>query len=186
MQQAIAGGAGFFQYRCKNGSRRTIYDTAVRLARIARESGALFIVNDHADIALAVGADGVHLGQEDLPLEFARKLLGPDKVIGISTHDLEQAARAERAGADYIGFGPVFETTTKAAGQSRGVVNLSAVCASVTVPVIAIGGIQVANVQDVLRSGAEGVAVISAIAAAPDIQQAVHTMLMSIAAFRRN
>ncbi len=120
-----------------------------------------FIVNDHADIAAAVDADGVHLGQDDLPIEFARKLLGKDKLIGISTHSLEQARAAEAAGADYIGFGPIFTTSTKDAGQTQGIQNLTIIKNSVAIPVIAIGGINQANVQVIAQAGADGVAVIS-------------------------
>ncbi len=180
MQQALDAGVKFFQYRNKNGARKGIYETALMLARIARNAQARFIVNDHADIAAAVDADGVHLGQDDLPIEFARKLLGKDKLIGISTHSLEQAGAAEAAGADYIGFGPIFPTATKDAGQTQGILNLSIIRQTVTLPVIAIGGIKHSNVQSVISSGADGVAVISAILSAGNITTAAENMLRSI------
>lgn len=169
MQQGLAAGVRLFQYRSKNASRRSIYEISVLLARIARDAGALFIVNDHADIAAAADADGVHLGQDDLPLECSRKVLAAGKIIGVSTHSVAQARAAEAAGADYIGFGPIFKTSTKDAGQTQGIRNLSVIKHSVAIPVIAIGGINEANVQFVAQAGADGAAVISAVLAAPDI-----------------
>jgi thiamine-phosphate pyrophosphorylase len=177
MRQALDAGVKFFQYRSKNGSRKSIYEVSLVLARIARNAEALFIVNDHADIASAVDADGAHLGQEDLPIEFARKLLGGDRIIGISTHSLDQARTAQAAGADYIGFGPLFRTSTKDAGQTMGIQNLSIVKKSVAIPVIAIGGINQANVQFVAQSGADGAAVISVVLAAPDIRVAAEQLV---------
>ena len=186
MQQALAAGVKFFQYRCKSGARKVIYETALILSRIARNGQACFMVNDHADIAAAVDADGVHLGQDDLPIEFARKLLGRDKLIGISTHSLEQARAAEVAGADYIGFGPIFKTSTKAAGQTQGVQKLTIIKNSVAIPVIAIGGINQANVQLVARAGADGAAVISVVLAAPDIRFAAQQLVSMWANVRRD
>jgi thiamine-phosphate pyrophosphorylase len=177
MQQALAAGVRFFQYRDKKGTRKSIYETAVRLAGIAAQAKACFIVNDHADIAAASGADGVHLGQDDLPIEYARKLLGNDKRIGISTHSLAQARSAEAAGADYIGFGPILRTSTKDAGTTQGVRNLIVVRNSINIPVIAIGGINQANAEFVLRAGADGAAVISAVLSTGDIQRASEEML---------
>jgi thiamine-phosphate pyrophosphorylase len=169
MRQALAGGVRFFQYRSKSETRKSIYEQSLQLARIARAAGALFIVNDHADIAAAVDADGVHLGQDDLPCEYARKLLGNNKLIGISTHNAEQASAAEDIGANYIGFGPLFETATKDAGRIQGIEKLSEVKRVVGIPVIAIGGINHANVQDVIRAGADGAAMIGAILASESI-----------------
>ncbi len=177
MRQALAAGVRFFQYRSKNGARKGIYETSLMLSRIARDAGALFIVNDHTDIAAAAGANGVHLGQEDLPIEFARKLLGRDKLIGVSTHSREQARSAENAGADYIGFGPIFKTSTKDAGQTQGVPNLTIIKNSVAIPVIAIGGINQANVQFVAQAGADGAAVISGVLTAPDIRSAAEQLV---------
>jgi len=166
---AQSGGVTFFQYRNKNGTRCEIYETALRLARVVRTSGALFILNDHADIAAAVGADGVHLGQDDLPIAAARIILGPKALVGISTHSLEQARAAQAAGADYIGFGPVYPTRTKDAGAVQGLENLAAVAAAVSIPVIAIGGITRDTIGDVMRAGASGAAVIGALCTAGDI-----------------
>jgi len=170
---ALEAGCRLFQYRDKINSRRTIYDTTMRLSGVLRRAGAVLIVNDHADIARAVDADGVHLGQDDLPVADARKIIGADRLIGLSTHDREQAVAAEAGGADYIGFGPLFPTGTKDAGPARGTADLAAVTASVTVPVIAIGGITAANAARALSEGAAGVAVISAVLGAADLGQAV-------------
>ena len=127
----------------------------------------------------------MHLGQDDLPIELARRLLGKEKFIGISTHSLEQAVAAEAAGADYIGFGPIFPTTTKDAGQTQGIRNLTIIRQAVTLPVIAIGGINDSNVQSVISSGADGVAVISAILSAGNITTAAENMVRSISDIRR-
>lgn len=142
-----------------------------------KRSSAAFIVNDHPDIAIAVDADGVHLGQDDLPVEEARKLMGGSRIIGVSTHSVEQARAAQSAGADYIGFGPIFTTKTKDAGPSQGIDGLRQVRKAVMLPVIAIGGINGGNLDTVLRAGADGVAVISAILGAPDLHEAVRGMV---------
>ncbi len=172
MGQALSAGISFFQYRNKRGTRRAIYETACLLSTVAHQEHALFIVNDHADIAEAADADGVHLGQDDLPIDQARKILGPGKIIGISTHSREQAMAAERSGADYIGFGPVFPTTTKNAGELQGIHKLKIVKQAVGIPLIAIGGITKMNIGDVIRGGADGAAVISAILSADNIARA--------------
>jgi thiamine-phosphate diphosphorylase len=138
------------------------------------------MVNDHADIALAVDADGVHLGQDDLPIEHARDLLGSGKLIGVSTHSPEQAKVAEAGGADYIGFGPVFRTSTKDAGPVQGIEKISVIKRTVSVPVFAIGGITLANVEEVICAGADGVAVISAVLSAPDRKTAAVEMIRKI------
>ena len=140
----------------------------------------MFIVNDHPDIAMAVDADGVHLGQDDLPVELARRLMGSNRIIGVSTHSIEQARAAQSAGADYVGFGPIFPTRTKDAGQLQGVEGLRNVRRAATLPVIAIGGINDGNLDEVLRAGADGVAVISAILAAPDLHKAARGMVERI------
>jgi len=145
-----------------------------------RDTGAIFVVNDHADIAASVEADGVHLGQDDLPLRDARKVLGPGRIIGISTHSIEQARTAQAAGADYIGFGPVFSTSTKDAGPAQGIDVLRMICGAVAIPVIAIGGIRDRTVGDAAQAGAKGVAVVSAILSARDISAASRMMVNAI------
>jgi thiamine-phosphate diphosphorylase len=177
MIAALDAGVRFFQYRNKNKSRRDIYEICAKLSGLSRKAGALFLVNDHADIALAVEADGVHLGQDDLPIDKARKLLGRQKIIGISTHDREQAWAAEQAGAEYIGFGPIFTTPTKDAGRAQGLDGIRQIKQVVSLPVIAIGGINHSNAGDVLRAGADGIAVISAVLSAPDFKAAAAEMV---------
>ncbi|HYA11739.1 MAG TPA: thiamine phosphate synthase [Thermodesulfovibrionales bacterium] len=161
--KVLTGGVRWVQYREKERSRRKIYEKAVRLRRIAKDYNALFIVNDFVDIAICVNADGVHLGQDDLPLKEARKIIGKHRIIGISTHSLEQAIEAEKNGADYIGFGPVFHTLTKDAGEPRGINTLREVKNHTKIPIVAIGGISLENIRSVLDTGVDAVAIASAI-----------------------
>jgi thiamine-phosphate pyrophosphorylase len=133
------------------------------LRSITRDFDAALVVNDHPDIALAAEADGVHLGQDDLPLREARKIMGKDAIIGISTHTIEQAIIAQKDGADYIGFGPIFHTTTKDAGSPQGTDRLREVKKHIDIPVVAIGGINITNIRSVIEAGADAVAVASAI-----------------------
>lgn len=178
---AIAGGVRLLQYRNKRDPRKTVYDKAHALCSIVRSSGGVFIMNDEADIAAAIDADGVHLGQDDLPLAAARTLLGGSKIIGISTHSREQAQAAESGGADYIGFGPLFRTATKDAGAMQGVERLRDVRRAVTIPILAIGGIKLETASAVIAAGADGIAVISAILGAADIERAAQEMILQLA-----
>lgn len=161
--KVLRAGVRWVQYRDKERSKREIHEEAVRLRRLTNDYDAVFIVNDYPDIALCTNADGVHLGQDDLPFREARKIMGEDKIIGISTHALEQAIEAERCGADYIGFGPVFHTLTKDAGSPMGTALLREVKKNVRIPVVAIGGINLENIRSVLDTGVDAVAVASAI-----------------------
>ncbi len=161
--RALKAGVKWIQLRDKESSRREIFEEALRLREITGNHNAVLVVNDHPDIALAVHADGVHLGQDDLPLREARKIMGKNRIIGISTHTLEQAKDAESGGADYIGFGPVFLTKTKEAGSPVGIEMLAGIKRLVNIPVVAIGGISPENVTAVLKTGADAVAVASAI-----------------------
>jgi thiamine-phosphate pyrophosphorylase len=158
----LRSGVTCIQYREKILPRREIYRNAVTLRELTLTFDATLIINDHADIALAVDADGVHLGQDDLPLKEARKIMGK-KIIGISTHDLVQAREADRGGADYIGFGPIFPTITKEAGAPKGVDNIRVIKENVSIPVVAIGGITLDTLASVIDAGADAVAVASAI-----------------------
>jgi thiamine-phosphate pyrophosphorylase len=160
--RALQAGVKWVQYRDKERSRREIYEELLRLMGIAKKFDATLIVNDHPDIALAADADGVHLGQDDLPVKEARKIMGKNRIIGISTHTVEQARDADRDGADYIGFGPVFHTTTKDAGRPKGIEMLREIKRQVRIPVVAIGGITTENIRPVLEAGADAVAVASA------------------------
>jgi thiamine-phosphate pyrophosphorylase len=162
VKTALRAGATWIQYREKEKSRRDIYLEALRLRELTSEFDAALIVNDYADIALAVNADGVHLGQDDLPLREARAIMG-ERVVGISTHSVSEAIEAERGGADYIGFGPVFFTATKDAGKPKGLAMLREIKRHASIPVVAIGGITVQNLRETLTSGADAVAVASAI-----------------------
>lgn len=159
---ALNSGVRWLQYRDKDNSRRYIYMEALRLRGLTRDFGAVFIVNDYVDIAAAVDADGVHLGQDDLPLTEAREIMG-HKIIGISTHTLSEAQEAEKGGADYAGFGPVFHTTTKDAGLPKGTGILRDIKRHLKIPVVAIGGITSGNLSEVIEAGADAVAVASAI-----------------------
>ncbi|GBE39029.1 thiamine-phosphate synthase [bacterium BMS3Bbin08] len=161
--RTLKAGARVIQLREKKLTKKEICKEALKIRKLARRYRALFIINDHVDIALAVWADGVHLGQDDMPIHEARKILGRRGIIGISTHSLKQAVEAQRLGADYIGFGPVFLTATKNAGASKGVRALQTVTERVSIPVVAIGGIAIENVPDILRAGADAAAVSSAI-----------------------
>lgn len=170
---ALAGGVTAVQLRGKEMSTRELVAVGERLREITRRAGALFLVNDRLDVALAVEADGVHLGQDDLPLDRARRLAGRRFIIGISAENPREAQEAEAGGADYIGAGTVFPTGTKPdAGRPIGLDGLAAIVAAVKIPVVAIGGINAANAAAVLKTGATGIAVVSAIVAAADITAA--------------
>lgn len=178
---ALAAGVRIFQLRMKTPDTGLFYETASQLCPLVRQAGGRFIVNDRCDVALAVGADGIHLGQEDLPLADARAILGTGKLIGISTHNLNQAIEAEAGGADYIGFGPIFQTTTKENPDPVvGVAGLRTVRAKVRVPIVAIGGINASNAADVHRAGADAVAVVSAVLAAADPAKAIADLMKAI------
>ncbi len=159
----LEAGVTWVQYRDKEGSRRDIYRNALNLRIITREYKAVLIVNDHTDIAFATDADGVHLGQDDLPIQKAREILGKNRLVGLSTHTVEQAISAQASGADYIGFGPIFHTATKDAGSPRGIPILHQLRRQVRIPIVAIGGITFENIRPVLETGVDAVAVASAI-----------------------
>ena len=161
--KVLLKGVRWIQFREKERSGRDIYGEAIRLRRLTKDYNAVLIINDFLDIALCADADGVHLGQDDLPLKEARKIIGRNRIVGISTHSIEQAIEAEKNGADYIGFGPVFPTLTKDAGKPKGINMLREVKKQVNVPVVAIGGISLANVRSVLHTGVDAVALASAI-----------------------
>ena len=169
LRALLSGGARMLQLRAKALSPRDFLDLARETRKLTGSHGCRLIVNDRVDIALSCGADGVHLGQDDLPLHAARKLMG-DKIIGISTHEVEQAKEAEHGGADYIGFGPMFGTMTKSTGYTaRGPGMLRSVRAAVTIPIVAIGGITEHNVTEVWQAGADSAAIISDILQADDV-----------------
>jgi thiamine-phosphate diphosphorylase len=175
--QLLQGGAKMIQLRAKAMSSRDFLHLAQRARALTIPYDCKLIVNDRIDIALGSTADGVHLGQEDLPLRVGRKLLG-DRLIGISTHSLEQAKEAEANGADYIGFGPIFGTATKNTGYTaRGLEMLARTRAAVALPIVAIGGITEANIQNVWQAGADSVAIISDILRADEVAAKVSAIL---------
>jgi thiamine-phosphate pyrophosphorylase len=176
-------GAKLFQYRNKTASMKVAYAEALPLRNAAHELGVVFIVNDRCDLALAVDADGVHLGQGDLPLHLARKVMGPEKLIGISTHSQEQVVAATAGGPSYLGFGPIFTPSAKTDHDPVvGMAGLKAVRQLTRVPIFAIGGITLNNAGEVIRAGANGVAVISAVMKALDIQQTVSDFVSRLSA----
>ncbi len=183
---ACAGGADAIQLRDKCCGTLELCCTGREIRAITKETGALFIVNDRLDVALACGADGVHLGQDDLRINVARQLAPRPFVIGASVRNVDEAVTAEEAGADYVAVSPVFSTASKDnAGTGVGLAALRKIRAAVTIPVIAIGGISRENVSEVIRAGADGVAVISAVAGQPDITAAARDLKDRIAAAQR-
>jgi thiamine-phosphate pyrophosphorylase len=181
-RKVIKSGVRWIQLRDKQNARRQIYQNAVILRQLTKETRTLITINDYADIALAADADGVHLGQDDLPLREARKIMGKDTIIGISTHSIEQAAEAETNGADYIGFGPVFYTGTKDAGSPKGVDLLRDIRKHIGIPVVAIGGIKLENLVSVLDTGIDAVAVASGILKG-DIEENVKNFMDIISSY---
>ena len=184
LDAVLAGGCRLVQLREKTMSLDELLPLARRLARRCREVGALLIVNDRADLALAAGADGLHVGQDDLPARQARALLRPNMILGVSTHDPEQARRAVADGADYVAVGSIFPTTTKPGFQLVGPELIRRVRPEVPVPLVGIGGVTAENAAAVLGAGADAVAVISALCAAPDPEAATRAFLARIAAGR--
>jgi thiamine-phosphate pyrophosphorylase len=178
LTSAAEAGASLFQYRNKTASMQEAYVEALALRQVAAKAGVLFIINDRCDLALAVDADGVHLGQDDLPLDLAKKMLGPDKLIGISTHNPDQVREATAGKPDYLGFGPIFKPGSKQGHDPVvGLEGLRAMRSLTSLPVFAIGGIQIDQAGEVMRAGAHGVAIITAILKAPDISHAVKAFL---------
>jgi thiamine-phosphate pyrophosphorylase len=177
LEALLRGGVAVVQLRAKELTAKACLSLA-RQARLSTlKAGTRLIVNDRLDIALASGADGVHLGQEDLPLDAARRLMG-NRIIGISTHDLAQAIEAERGGADYIGFGPIFATATKETGYApRGLAELRQTCRTVRIPVVAIGGISEKNIRQVWAAGAAAAAMISELMGAEDAAEKARRIL---------
>jgi thiamine-phosphate pyrophosphorylase len=180
----LAGGAEMIQLREKTWPSGTLFPMAQRLRARCRAAGVPFIVNDRVDVALAVDADGVHLGQDDLPPAAVRPLLKPGMILGLSTHSVEQAKTAQAAGADYVAVGSMFPTATKPEFQLVGPALAREVRPVVHVPLIGIGGITPDNVGDVIAAGVDGVAVISAVCAAPDPAAAARRFIAAIVAAR--
>lgn len=179
-ENVISGGADIIQLRFKPAYRTgrnmelsKVIEDACRIARLAKSSNVVFIINDRLDVALLVNADGVHLGQEDIPYAYARKLLGREKIIGLSTHSLKQALFAEKLGADYISVGPVFATPTKPEYKAVGLSLIRKVKNKIRIPFVAIGGINFNNFKGVLNAGASRIAIVRAICKARSIRNTV-------------
>ncbi len=184
LEGVIAGGARIIQLREKKLAERDFYRLAERFREITAEAGILLIINDRVDVAMAVGADGIHVGQEDFPIRAAARI-APDLLIGASTHDLEEALRAQEEGADYVNIGPIFHTGTKEdAGDFLGPEAIGRIAPELKIPYTVMGGIKESNIGRVLAAGARRVAVITAITEAPDIAEAVRRFRSIIKEFR--
>lgn len=180
VEEALKGGLSLVQYRDKNEDDGRRLANAQRLCNLCHHYGALFLVNDRVDVAIAVGADGVHLGQQDFPLEAARQILGPEYLIGCSTTNPTEMERALRGGADYIGVGPVYETPTKAGKAAAGLEYVAFAAEKSPVPWFAIGGIDAQNLPAVLEAGAQRVAVVRALMAAEQPKQVTQYLLSQL------
>jgi thiamine-phosphate pyrophosphorylase len=179
----INAGVKILQYREKEKSNGDKYYECLKLRAMTRQNNVLFIVNDNVDIAIAVGADGVHIGQEDLPVEIVRTLVGDEMIIGVSTHSPNQALEAACKGADYIGVGPIYPTKTKAdVCRAVGIEYLDYVVKNISIPYVAIGGIKIHNIQEILKHGGKCIAMVTEIVSAPDINVRINevTKLMKL------
>jgi len=180
-RMAIKGGADTIQFRQKVGTTREMIEIVRQLKQLCLDSGVTLIVNDRVDVAIAAEADGVHLGQNDFPIALARKLLGESRIIGGSASSLEEAQKCLAEGADYIGFGPVYQTASKAdADPVTGIKLLKQTVEAIPLPIIAIGGISADNTPEVIQAGAWGIAVISAVCCQEDPEQATRVLRQAL------
>ena len=182
VEAALKGGLTLVQYRDKNTDDLIRFQNAQKLCQLCHDYGALFLINDRVDLALAVNADGIHLGQQDLPIAIARQILGPNRIIGRSTTNPQEMAKAIAEGADYIGVGPVYETPTKVGKAAAGLDYVTYAAENSPVPWFAIGGIDQANLQDVLKAGAKQVAVVREIMQSPNPAEATQDLLAQLPA----
>lgn len=176
VEQAILGGTTFVQLREKNVTEEEFIHIAEQVKAVTDRYSVPFVINDNIEVALKVGADGVHVGQKDMEAGDVRELIGKDKILGVSAQTVEQALAAEQAGADYLGVGAVFSTSTKLDAQDVGVSVLKEICGAVTIPVVAIGGINAYNIKELKGSGIAGAAVVSALFAQKDIKAAAENL----------
>ena len=176
VREALEGGVTLVQYRAKTASSAEMYNEALQLKALCDSFKVPLIINDRLDIAMAVGAAGVHLGQDDLPCAAARKILGEDYIIGVSAHNPAEAKAALQSGADYLGCGAVFGTATKADVKKLGTEGLEAICKAKGLPVVGIGGVTADNYREVRAAGADGAAIVSGILAQPDISATVRAI----------
>ena len=174
---AVSCGVEIVQYRNKNADTREMYREALELARICRDAGSLFLINDRLDVAMAVEADGVHVGQTDMPCSKTRSLLSREKIIGVTVHSLVEALQAEKEGADYLGVSPIYQTATKPdAGKPAGIRLIEEIREQVSLPLIAIGGINHSNAPEVIRAGADGLCAISCVVADADVKNQIRRL----------
>lgn len=173
VEQALAAGVTLVQYRSKHTDGNAMYTEAMQIKAICDKYNVPLVINDRLDVAMAVGAAGVHLGQDDLPCSVARKILGEKYLIGVSAHNPQEALQAVSDGADYLGCGAVFGTTTKTDTSKLGIAGLSAIRKAVTIPIVGIGGINIDNYNEILNTGADGAAIVSGILAQDNITNAV-------------
>lgn len=176
VREALDGGVTLVQYRAKTASSAEMYAEALQLKALCDSFNVPLIINDRLDIAMAVGAAGVHLGQDDLPCAAARRILGEDYIIGVSAHNPAEAKVALQNGADYLGCGAVFGTATKADVKKLGTDGLAAICKAKGLPVVGIGGVTADNYREVRAAGADGAAIVSGILAQPDIRATVRVI----------
>ncbi|WP_419564829.1 thiamine phosphate synthase [Phascolarctobacterium succinatutens] len=176
VREALEGGVTLVQYRAKTAASAEMYAEALQLKALCDSFNVPLIINDRLDIAMAVGAAGVHLGQDDLPCAAARKILGEDYIIGVSAHNPAEAKAALQSGADYLGCGAVFGTATKADVKKLGTEGLTAICREKGLPVVGIGGVTADNYREVRVAGADGAAIVSGILAQPDIRTTVRAI----------
>jgi thiamine-phosphate pyrophosphorylase len=187
VEAALRGGVRAFQLREKDLPPRELYPLALEMRRLTQTYGARLLINDRIDVALAVDADGIHLTTTSLPARVARRVVGPGRLIGVSTHTLAEAQAAAEEGADFLVFGPVFFTPSKAPyGDPVGLEALRVARAAVTLPILAIGGVKKANLDQVLAAGADGIAVISAVISADDPMAASQDLLATLRSRRAN
>jgi thiamine-phosphate pyrophosphorylase len=182
--QSVSGGVSIVQLREKNNSSLSFYKKASALKQLLNELSIPLIINDRVDIALAVGADGIHIGQDDLPLPVVKKMIPEDMIVGVSVSTLEEALKAERNGADYIGVGSVFPTKTKQDATLMALEDLGEICRGVSIPAVAIGGITADNISALSESGLSGTAVVSAIMNADNPKTASESLLKIIKDFK--
>ncbi|MFE4074328.1 thiamine phosphate synthase [Peribacillus sp. YIM B13477] len=182
--ESVSGGVSIVQLREKNNSSLSFYEKASALKQLLNEFSIPLIINDRVDIALAVGADGIHIGQDDLPLPVVKKMIPEDMIVGVSVSTLEEALEAERNGADYIGVGSVFPTKTKQDATLMALEDLGEICRGVSIPAVAIGGITADNISALSDSGLSGTAVVSAIMNADNPKTASESLLKIIKDFK--
>ncbi len=184
VKAAIKGGVKVVQYREKDAPTRQMIEEAKKIRQICKKNSVLFLINDRIDVAIAVNADGVHIGNEDMPYWHARKLLGENKVIGLSAHSVKDALQNQKLGADYTSIGPIYRTTTKKSPKPPiGLGPIKQLKSRLKIPFVAIGGINEKNIDEVLRAGARNIAMVSGIVAKNNVGEAVRNLISKISLY---